>query len=106
MNSQNENSVGVPDIGKILVGYPEGAVTFTFKQNVAQKYFVYEIPPGDRARGFRSNHKFGTLNGVKDSRSRSYAMISPIHSQPPGHVTALLTDPCLDYAFIGMQNGP
>ncbi|KAJ5494149.1 hypothetical protein N7463_010236 [Penicillium fimorum] len=34
------------DIGKILVGYPEGAVTFTFKQNLAQKYFVYEIPPG------------------------------------------------------------
>ncbi|KAJ5861686.1 Lethal giant larvae (Lgl)-like C-terminal [Penicillium soppii] len=34
------------DIGKILVGYPEGAVTFTFKQNVAQKYFVYEVPPG------------------------------------------------------------
>ncbi|KAJ5188616.1 hypothetical protein N7472_007630 [Penicillium cf. griseofulvum] len=34
------------DIGKILVGYPEGAVTFSFKQNVAQKYFVYEIPPG------------------------------------------------------------
>ncbi|CAG8197308.1 unnamed protein product [Penicillium nalgiovense] len=34
------------DIGKILVGYPEGAVTFTFKQNIAQKYFVYEIPPG------------------------------------------------------------
>ncbi|KAL1953139.1 hypothetical protein VTO42DRAFT_3553 [Malbranchea cinnamomea] len=24
---------------------------------------------------------------------------------PPGHVTALLTDPCLDYAFIGLQNG-
>ncbi|KAF4158734.1 hypothetical protein CNMCM6069_003300 [Aspergillus lentulus] len=34
------------DIGKILVGYPEGAVTFTFKQNVAQKYFQYEVPPG------------------------------------------------------------
>ncbi|KAJ5721778.1 uncharacterized protein N7483_009712 [Penicillium malachiteum] len=34
------------DIGKILVGYPEGAVTFTFKQNIAQKYFIYEIPPG------------------------------------------------------------
>jgi hypothetical protein len=33
------------DIGKILVGYPEGAVTFTFKQNIAQKFFVYEIPP-------------------------------------------------------------
>jgi hypothetical protein len=24
---------------------------------------------------------------------------------PPGHVTALLTDPSLDYAFIGLQNG-
>ncbi|KAJ5683754.1 uncharacterized protein N7477_000099 [Penicillium maclennaniae] len=34
------------DIGKILIGYPEGAVTFSFKQNVAQKYFVYEVPPG------------------------------------------------------------
>ncbi|KAJ5601655.1 hypothetical protein N7510_011189 [Penicillium lagena] len=34
------------DIGKILVGYPEGAVTFSFKQNIAQKYFIYEIPPG------------------------------------------------------------
>ncbi|PYH93276.1 hypothetical protein BO71DRAFT_328034 [Aspergillus ellipticus CBS 707.79] len=34
------------DIGKILVGYPEGAVTFSFKQNVAQKYFEYEVPPG------------------------------------------------------------
>lgn len=34
------------DIGKILVGYPEGAVTFSFKQNVAQKYFVYEVPAG------------------------------------------------------------
>ncbi|OJK05187.1 hypothetical protein ASPACDRAFT_74707 [Aspergillus aculeatus ATCC 16872] len=34
------------DIGKILVGYPDGAVTFSFKQNVAQKYFEYEVPPG------------------------------------------------------------
>ncbi|KAJ6105830.1 hypothetical protein N7512_009347 [Penicillium capsulatum] len=34
------------DIGKILVGYPEGAVTFTFKQNAAQKYFIYEVPAG------------------------------------------------------------
>jgi len=24
---------------------------------------------------------------------------------PPGQVTALLTDPSLDYAFIGLQNG-
>lgn len=24
---------------------------------------------------------------------------------PPGHVTALLTDPSLEYAFIGLQSG-
>ncbi len=24
---------------------------------------------------------------------------------PPGHVTAVLTDPSLDYCFIGLQNG-
>jgi hypothetical protein len=24
---------------------------------------------------------------------------------PPSHATALLTDPSLDYAFIGLQNG-
>lgn len=24
---------------------------------------------------------------------------------PPGHVTALVTDPALDYALIGLQNG-
>ncbi|KAF9891136.1 hypothetical protein FE257_005072 [Aspergillus nanangensis] len=34
------------DIGKLLVGYPEGAVVFSFKQNLAQKYFEYEVPPG------------------------------------------------------------
>ncbi|BDD57006.1 hypothetical protein MPDQ_007738 [Monascus purpureus] len=34
------------DIGKLVVGYPEGAVVFSFKQNIAQKYFVYEVPPG------------------------------------------------------------
>lgn len=28
------------------MGYPEGAVTFTFKQNMPQKYFEYEVPPG------------------------------------------------------------
>ncbi|KAL5002392.1 lethal giant larvae like, C-terminal-domain-containing protein [Aspergillus recurvatus] len=34
------------DIGKVLIGYPDGAVTFSFKQNVAQHYFEYEVPPG------------------------------------------------------------
>ncbi|KAL3475029.1 lethal giant larvae like, C-terminal-domain-containing protein [Aspergillus californicus] len=34
------------DIGKILIGYPDGAVVFSFKQNLAQHYFEYEVPPG------------------------------------------------------------
>ena len=34
------------DIGKILIGYSEGAVTFSVKQNLPQKYFHYEVPPG------------------------------------------------------------
>ncbi|KAL1964083.1 hypothetical protein VTN77DRAFT_7501 [Rasamsonia byssochlamydoides] len=34
------------DIGKILIGYPEGAVIFSVKQNIPQKYFEYEVPAG------------------------------------------------------------
>ncbi|KAL5334026.1 lethal giant larvae like, C-terminal-domain-containing protein [Aspergillus crustosus] len=34
------------DIGKILIGYPDGAVVFSFKQNVAQHYFEYEVSAG------------------------------------------------------------
>lgn len=34
------------DIGKLLIGYPEGAVIFSFKQNIASKYFEYEVPGG------------------------------------------------------------
>ncbi|KAL4810537.1 lethal giant larvae like, C-terminal-domain-containing protein [Aspergillus unguis] len=34
------------DIGKVLIGYPDGAVVFSFKQNLAQHYFEYELPPG------------------------------------------------------------
>lgn len=34
------------DIGKMLIGYSEGAVTYSFKQNKAQKFFHYEVPRG------------------------------------------------------------
>ncbi|KAK3067713.1 hypothetical protein LTS18_000967, partial [Coniosporium uncinatum] len=34
------------DIGKLLIGYKEGAVTYTFKQAKAQRYFKYEVPRG------------------------------------------------------------
>lgn len=33
------------DIGTLLIGYPEGAVTYSFQQNKALKYFRYEVPP-------------------------------------------------------------
>ncbi|KAL2001575.1 hypothetical protein VTN02DRAFT_1575 [Thermoascus thermophilus] len=32
------------DIGKLLVGYPEGAVIFSIKQNIPTNYFEYEAP--------------------------------------------------------------
>lgn len=34
------------DIGRLLIGYTEGAVIYSFKQNMPVKYFKYEIPPG------------------------------------------------------------
>ncbi|KAL3426353.1 SNARE-dependent exocytosis protein [Phlyctema vagabunda] len=34
------------DIGQLLIGYTEGAVIYSFKQNMPIKYFQYEIPPG------------------------------------------------------------
>ncbi|KKZ62491.1 hypothetical protein EMCG_03104 [[Emmonsia] crescens] len=34
------------DIGKLLIGYLEGAVTFSIKMNAPVKYFQYEVPPG------------------------------------------------------------
>ena len=34
------------DIGKLLIGYSEGAVIFSFKHNKATDFFQYELPPG------------------------------------------------------------
>lgn len=34
------------DIGALLIGYSEGAVIFSFKQNKAIKHFHYEVPRG------------------------------------------------------------
>ena len=36
------------DIGSLLIGYSEGAVVYSFKQNKAVKFFQYEIPRGVR----------------------------------------------------------
>ncbi|EXJ85737.1 hypothetical protein A1O1_06105 [Capronia coronata CBS 617.96] len=36
------------DIGTLLVGYSEGAVVYSFKQNKATKFFQYEVPRGAR----------------------------------------------------------
>ncbi|TAQ88158.1 hypothetical protein B7494_g3520 [Chlorociboria aeruginascens] len=34
------------DIGQLLIGYTEGAVIYSFKQNKPLKYFQYDIPAG------------------------------------------------------------
>lgn len=34
------------DIGTLLIGYSEGAVIYSFKQNKALKFFQYEVPRG------------------------------------------------------------
>ena len=34
------------DIGQLLIGYTEGAVIYSFKQNKPIKYFQYEVPVG------------------------------------------------------------
>lgn len=34
------------DIGTLLIGYSEGAVIYSFKQNMALKFFQYEVPRG------------------------------------------------------------
>ncbi|SLM36526.1 WD40/YVTN repeat-like-containing domain [Lasallia pustulata] len=34
------------DIGTLLIGYSEGAVIYSFKQNKATKFFQYELQPG------------------------------------------------------------
>jgi syntaxin-binding protein 5 len=34
------------DIGKVLIGYSEGACTYSFKQNKAQVFMRYEVPRG------------------------------------------------------------
>ncbi|KAJ9604058.1 Lethal(2) giant larvae sro7 [Cladophialophora chaetospira] len=36
------------DIGTLLIGYSEGAVIYSFKQNKALKFFQYEVPRGAR----------------------------------------------------------
>lgn len=34
------------DVGSLLIGYSEGAVVYSFKQNKAVKFFHYEVPRG------------------------------------------------------------
>lgn len=34
------------DIGTLLIGYPEGAVIYSFSQNKPLKFFQYEVPRG------------------------------------------------------------
>ena len=53
------------DIGSLLIGYPEGAVIFSFQQNKPTTFFRYELP-------------VGALGGDADPASASRARVPPL----------------------------
>ncbi|KAI9786533.1 MAG: hypothetical protein M1816_007915 [Peltula sp. TS41687] len=52
------------DVGKILIGYSEGAAIYSFKQNKITNKFQYELPPG--APGGRPDPEM--INSVRNPR--------------------------------------
>lgn len=102
------------DIGQLLIGYTEGAVIYSFKQNRAIKYFHYEVPAGapggnpdplshDKIRTPHLNqvfwHPTGTFVGTayddeslvfwdpKDGRVVMARTLTDSHVNKPGHQT-------------------
>ncbi|KAL2072098.1 hypothetical protein VTL71DRAFT_11441 [Oculimacula yallundae] len=100
------------DIGQLLIGYTEGAVIYSFKQNKPIKYFDYEVPvgaPGGNADPLSHNtvrkpqlvhvfwHPTGTFVGTayndeslvfwdpKDGRIVMARTLSDSHVNVPGH---------------------
>ncbi|CZS92521.1 hypothetical protein WAI453_006717 [Rhynchosporium graminicola] len=102
------------DIGQLLIGYNEGAVIYSFKQNKPIKYFDYEVPvgsPGGNPDPLSHNtvrkpqlvhvfwHPTGTFIGTaytdeslvfwdpKDGRIVMARTLSDSHVNIPGHQT-------------------
>ncbi|CZT42500.1 related to SRO77-polarized exocytosis by regulating SNARE function [Rhynchosporium secalis] len=102
------------DIGQLLIGYNEGAVIYSFKQNKPIKYFDYEVPvgaPGGNPDPLSHNtvrkpqlvhvfwHSTGTFIGTaytdeslvfwdpKDGRIVMARTLSDSHVNIPGHQT-------------------
>lgn len=53
------------DIGQLLIGYAEGAVIYSFKQNKPLKTFVYEVPPGAPGGGYADPASTNTVRKPK-----------------------------------------
>jgi hypothetical protein len=82
--------------GQIYVfGQRRVSVVFEFQRKASARFLQF---CADKLISIDSRNEISIYSLITGRAIVSYA--------PPGQVTALLTDPCLDYAFIGLQNGP
>lgn len=77
-----------------VFGQKRVCVTFTLKRKCSIEKLQF---CADKLVCLDSKNDISVYSLAKKTLLGSYA--------PPGKVTALLTDPALDYAFIGLQNG-
>lgn len=81
--------------GKIYVfGQRRVSVTLEFPRNASARFLQF---CGDKLVSIDSRNEICVFSLESRRMVIAYA--------PPGQATALLTDPSLDYAFIGLQNG-
>lgn len=81
--------------GQIYVyGQRRVCVVFTFPRKASAKFLQF---CADKLVSIDSRNEVCVYSLETKRMLASYA--------PPSHATALLTDPSLDYAFIGLQNG-
>lgn len=81
--------------GKIYVfGRQRVSVTFEFPRKASARFLQF---CADKLVSIDSRNEICVFSLEARQLVISYA--------PPGQATALLTDPSLDYAFIGLQNG-
>ena len=81
--------------GQIYVyGRRRVCVTFTFTRSTSAKYLAF---CGSKLVSVDSKHDINVFSLETNQRLVSYAS--------PNFVTAFATDPSIEYAFIGLQNG-
>ena len=81
--------------GQIYVfGQRRVSVVFSFQRKASAKFIQF---CADKLISVDSRHELNVYSLESKKSIASYT--------PPGQITALLTDPSLDYAFLGLQNG-